>query len=176
MGMAITYITNEEHYKRVLLQALEAKRTLWIGTADLKDLYVKVGNRAVPFLQVLAQRIDAGIEVRLIHAKEPGPRFREDFDRYPALAERLERMLCPRAHFKLIIIDCETAYIGSANLTGAGLGMKSPQRRNFEAGILTDHPALVEPAMQQFDDLWIGTHCATCGRTEYCEDRITSEE
>lgn len=32
----------------------------------------------------------------------------------------------------------DTAYIGSANLTGAGIGMKSAQRRNFEAGILTN--------------------------------------
>ena len=50
--------------------------------------------------------------------------------------------------------------------------MKSPRRRNFEAGILTDDPALVEPAMQQFDELWIGSPCETCGRTDYCQDRI----
>lgn len=170
--MTTDYISNENHYQRVLLRALEARRTLWIGTADLKDLHIKPGNRSVPFLQALAERIEDGLEVRLIHAKEPGPRFRDDFDRFPALAERLERMLCPRVHFKLIIIDCETAYIGSANLTGAGLGMKSPRRRNFEAGILTDDPALVEKAVQQFDDVWIGTPCQSCGRTDYCTDRI----
>ena len=171
--MMTTYIANEDHYSNVLTRALEARRTLWIGTADLKDLYIKPGNTAIPFLQALAERIEDGLDVRLIHAKEPGPRFREDFDRFPALAERLERMLCPRVHFKLILIDCEQAYIGSANLTGAGLGMKSPKRRNFEAGILTDDPALVDAAMQQFDDVWIGNHCETCGRTDYCNDRIT---
>lgn len=42
-------------------------------------------------------------------------------------------MLCPRAHFKMIILDFESAYIGSANLTGAGIGMKSSNHRNFEA-------------------------------------------
>lgn len=166
-----TYITNEEHYTDVLLKALQAERTLWIGTADLKDLHIKPGNRAIPFLHALADRIEDGLDVRLIHAKEPGPRFREDFDKNPVLAAKLERMLCPRVHFKLIIIDCQTAYIGSANLTGAGLGMKSPRRRNFEAGILTDDPSLVEAAMQQFDDVWIGTPCETCGRTDYCTDR-----
>jgi len=169
--MNTRYIKNEEHYTDVLLKALEAQRTLWIGTADLKDLHIKPGNRAIPFLQALADRIGDGLEVRLIHAKEPGPRFREDFDRFPALAQKLERMLCPRVHFKLIIIDCETAYIGSANLTGAGIGMKSPQRRNFEAGILTDDPALVESAIEQFDNVWIGAPCETCGRTDYCTDR-----
>ncbi|QHI69018.1 phospholipase D-like domain-containing protein [Tichowtungia aerotolerans] len=173
--METAYIANEAHYDAVLCKALDARRTLWIGTADLKDLHVKTGGSSVPFLQALAERIEGGLEVRLIHAKEPGPRFREDFDRFPALATHLERIFCPRVHFKLIIIDCKTAYIGSANLTGAGLGMKSPRRRNFEAGVLTDDPALVEQAVQQFDDLWIGTPCQTCGRTEYCTDRIEGD-
>lgn len=173
--MSTTYISDEAHYADVLLKALKAERTLWIGTADLKDLHIKPGNRAIPFLQALADRIEDGLDVRLIHAKEPGPRFREDFDRFPALAAKLERMLCPRVHFKLIIIDCQTAYIGSANLTGAGLGMKSPRRRNFEAGILTDDPALVASAIEQFDNLWIGSPCETCGRTDYCQDRISTD-
>lgn len=173
--MKTAYISNEDHYQHVLLETLDAQRTLWIGTADLKDLYIKTGSTSVPFLQALAERIEDGLEVRLIHAKEPGPRFREDFDRFPVLAERLERMLCPRVHFKMLIIDCTSAYIGSANLTGAGLGMKSPHRRNFETGIFTNDPALVEPAIEQFDSLWIGTPCQTCGRTDYCTDRITPD-
>ncbi len=53
--------------------------------------------------------------------------------------------------FKLMIFDMETAYIGSANLTGAGMGMKSENRRNFEAGILTNDPEFVEAAINQFD-------------------------
>ena len=100
------------------------------------------GRQTVPFLAIIAGLIKKGVEIRLIHAKEPGQAFREDFDRYPELATGLERILCPRVHFKLLIFDMKTAYIGSANLTGAGIGMKSPLRRNFEAGILTDDPAL----------------------------------
>ena len=110
--------------------------------------------------------------VRLIYAKEPGPNFREDFDRYKILATDLERVMCPRVHFKMIIFDLETAYIGSANLTGAGIGMKSSLRRNFEAGILTNDPQIVEPAIEQFDTLWMGAHCEKCGRQEFCSDRI----
>ena len=72
------------------------------------------------------------MEVRLIHAKEPGPIFREEFDRYPILSKRLERALCPRVHFKMMIFDLDEVYIGSANLTGAGIGMKGAKTRNFE--------------------------------------------
>ena len=158
------YIADEAHFKEVLSRASEVKRSLWIGTADIKDLYV--GER--PFLGVLADLIGKGREVRLIHAKEPGPNFREDFDQYPVLFKGLERALCPRVHFKIIIFDCETAYIGSANLTGAGIGMKSARTRNFEAGILTDEPDLVDAAISQFDSVWAGFRCKDCGRREYC--------
>ena len=36
----IKYISDESHYKEVLLLVEKAKRTVWIGTADIKDLYV----------------------------------------------------------------------------------------------------------------------------------------
>ena len=49
--------------------------------------------------------------------------------------------------------------MGSANLTGAGIGMKAETTRNFEAGILTDDPQIVEQAMNQFDEVWMGKHC-----------------
>ena len=32
---------------------------------------------------------------------------------------QMERMLCPRVHFKCVIVDGVKAYFGSANLTGA---------------------------------------------------------
>ncbi len=168
----IQYIKDLDHYKVVMNAAMKAKRFLWLGTADLKDLYVKQNQVAMPFLKILAKRLKNGVEVRLIHAKEPGKRFRDDFDKYPELIHKLERMLCPRVHFKIIIVDGQFAYIGSANLTGAAMGMKSSNRRNFEAGIWTSEPDLVESAMNQFDELWIGRHCKTCDRKDFCGDRV----
>lgn len=168
----LTYISNSDHYKEVLSRVKAVKQTLWIGTADIKDLYIEVGKEKKPFLALIAQLIRKGVEVRLIHAKEPGPNFREDFDKYPVLYDRLERVLCPRVHFKMLVFDCREVYIGSANLTGAGLGMKAETTRNFEAGILTDDPEIVEQAMNQFDDVWIGKHCKTCKRKDVCIDPI----
>ena len=168
----LTFISDSSHYSSVLDLAIKAKHTLWIGTADIKDLYINVDGEVKPLLAVIAQLIRRGVEVRLIHAKEPGPNFREDFDKYPTLFDRLERVLCPRVHFKIIVIDCKEVYIGSANLTGAGLGMKASSTRNFEAGILTDDPAIVEQAMNQFDEIWMGKHCKSCKRREFCSDPI----
>ena len=168
----IKYIKNEKHYELLLEQVSKVKHTLWIGTADLKDLYIKKQNSVVPFLELLDTKINKGVSVRLLHAKEPGENFRNDFDQYPALWNGMERALCPRIHFKIIIFDMETVYIGSANLTGAAFGMKSEHNRNFEAGIFTDDTLLVEDAINQFDEVWIGIFCKKCGRIDVCKDRI----
>ncbi len=166
------FVANEAHYEQVIERIKTVKKTLWIGTADIKDLYVKYELKTKPLLKVLSDLIKRGVEIRLIHAKEPGPNFRQDFDKYPALIEGMERVLCPRVHFKIIIFDLKTAYVGSANLTGAGLGMKGENTRNFEAGILSSNKELVNSAIEQFDNVWMGVHCKKCKRKKFCIDPI----
>ena len=168
----ITYISNSNHYNEVLSRVMQVKHSLWIGTADIKDLYIEENRKAIPFLGVLAKLIKKGVAVRLIHAREPGPVFREEFDKFPILYDGLERVLCPRVLFKIMVFDGKEAYIGSANLTGAGIGMKAEGTRNFEAGILTDDPEIVEQAMNQFDEVWMGKYCKTCKRRDFCPDPI----
>ena len=158
------FISNTAHYKEVLSRVRSVKHMLWIGTADIKDLYVEIGKEKKPFLALIAQLIRRGVEVRLIHAKEPGPNFREDFDKYPVLYDCLERVLCPRVHFKMLVFDGKEVY--------AGIGMKTDNKRNFEAGILTDDTEIVEQAMNQFDEVWMGKFCKTCKRREFCPDPI----
>ena len=168
----VQYIANDAHYDKVIDKIKDCKKTLWIGTADIKDLYVKDGRGTKPLLEVLSDLAKRGVEIRLIHAKEPGPAFRQDFDKYPALIDGMERVLCPRVHFKIIIFDLKTAYVGSANLTGAGLGMKGENTRNFEAGVLSCNKDFVKNAAEQFDSVWMGAHCKGCRRKEFCGDPI----
>lgn len=59
-------------------------------------------------------------------------------------------------------------YLGSANLTGAGLGAKAEGKRNFEWGIWTESPALIEAVLDQFNTLWEGRRCTDCRRRELC--------
>jgi phosphatidylserine/phosphatidylglycerophosphate/cardiolipin synthase-like enzyme len=168
-------VINQETYQAVLQEIVPAaKKLLWLVTADLKDLHVGKGKKFVPFLQILADKISEGVEVRLVHAKEPGPRFRADFDRFPDLIESdlFSRILCPRMHMKCIIADGRLAYIGSANLTGAGLGAKSDHRRNFEAGIVTEDRSLIAPLMAFLDTFYLGDPCLKCQRREVCPDPI----
>ena len=76
---------------------------------------------------------------------------------------------------KIIVMDSNVVYIGSANLTGAGMGMKSTANRNFEAGILTDEPGFIDSAMSHIDSIWEGEHCKQCGRQEFCKDCIKEQ-
>lgn len=167
----LKFITDKQIYDEVICGMIpRARRLLWLATADLKDLHVHKGGRMAPFLEVLSDLVRENVEIRLLHAKEPGPIFRRDFDKYPALAKGLERMLCPRVHIKSAVVDGEWAYAGSANLTGAGVGAKSDKRRNFESGIITTDPAVVGQIMEQFDGIWRGSHCRECDRKEYCDE------
>ena len=169
-----TFLSDRAIYETVIRDAVpQAQERLWIATADIKDMYVETGGRdMVPFLAVLDRMRKRGVGIRLIHAKEPGPNWREDFDRYPGLWTGMERMLCPRVHFKCILIDGHLAYFGSANLTGAGMGAKSGRKRNFENGIWTDAPALIRAQEEQFDAVWRGDFCLDCGRREHCGDPV----
>lgn len=171
--MNIEFITNKDIYEKVIQERIpSAEKFVWIGTSDIKDLYVKKKTKMVPFLEVLSDLIKKGVEIRLIHAKEPGEIFREEFDKYPALIKGMERLLCPRVHFKIVIIDGTFAYTGSANLTGAGMGSKSENTRNFENGFITDNGSLVSSIMNQFDEVWMGKHCKKCKRKEFCTEHI----
>ncbi|MDH3712242.1 MAG: phospholipase D-like domain-containing protein [Gammaproteobacteria bacterium] len=151
-----------------------AEKFVWIVTADIKNMHVEMGRSFVPFLEMLADLVGKGVAVRLIHAKEPGPRFREDFDRFDELidSDLFERILCPRVHTKAVIIDNVIAFVGSPNLTGAGMGSKHEDKRNFEAGFLFDDAGHINELVAWVDQLYLGEYCSTCQRRDYCPDPI----
>jgi len=168
-------VLNRDIYLKVVQERIpKARHHVWVVTADIKDMYVERYGEFVPFLELLADLVSQGVGVRLIHAKEPGPRFRKDFDRYDELInnELFERILCPRVHTKAIVIDGLEAFVGSANLTGAGLGSKHEDKRNFEAGFLFDDEESIAELVAWIDELYLGNYCRSCRRREFCPDPI----
>ena len=170
--MSLKFVTNEQLYKLAIEPVANASAFVWIGTADIKDLHVHQKNSVKSFLSVLDSLVKRKVEIRLLHAKEPGINFRNSFDKYPMLWDNMERQICPRVHFKHIIIDGRFAYTGSANLTGAGLGIKGENTRNFESGIITTDPEIVGSIMNQFDEVWMGKYCKSCRIKNFCSDPI----
>lgn len=168
----IKFIKNKDHYKEVIERISTAKKFVWIGTSDIKDVHIKSFNGVESFLASLNRLAQKKVEIRLLYAKSPGQNFSISKSKYPLLKKAIEEQLCVRVHFKIVIIDGAFAYVGSANLTGAGLGMKSDNNRNFETGIITTDDNLVNSAMEEFDSVWMGSYCKQCGRKSYCPKPI----
>jgi phosphatidylserine/phosphatidylglycerophosphate/cardiolipin synthase-like enzyme len=121
-------------------------------------------------VEVFRDLAGRGVEVRLLHSGMPsGPLLAELKAGVPAT---LTMRRCPRVHAKAVIADGRWMYLGSANLTGAGLGAKSPRRRNFEAGVWTDEPALIDPVADMLDGVWRGAACGDCGRRAQCPEPL----
>jgi phosphatidylserine/phosphatidylglycerophosphate/cardiolipin synthase-like enzyme len=103
----------------------------------------------------------------------PSRPFRSAFDRHEKLvAGGLQLKVCPRVHFKAVLIDGAWLYLGSANLTGAGLGAKSDGRRNFEIGFATEDFEIIDRTRALFESVWSGAECSTCQLRAVCPDPI----
>jgi phosphatidylserine/phosphatidylglycerophosphate/cardiolipin synthase-like enzyme len=162
-------VVDSDHFRRIVLEGmLQAKVSLDIMTADFKAMLVPdgVSRRAKSIVEIFRKLAEAGVEVRLLHAGTPSAAALVELKR--KLPENLTIRRCPRLHAKAVVIDSARMYLGSANLTGAGLGAKSDGRRNFEMGIWTTSPALIDGVMEQFNALWVGHHCESCKRKEIC--------
>jgi phosphatidylserine/phosphatidylglycerophosphate/cardiolipin synthase-like enzyme len=179
--VAMELVSGRGHYERVIAAVLGAKVSVWIATANVKELMVE-DHRARPgrrrsmkraeYTSVLA-RLDElcarGVELRLLHAELPSRPFREEIAQHPALvAGGLALRRCPRVHLKAVVVDGELLYLGSANWTGAGLGAKGSGRRNFELGIVTDDGPLLDQVQALYERVWSGGECGTCKLVDEC--------
>ena len=179
-------------YREVVLGKLaHARESVWIATANVKDLHLersavygeggaggkrdarRHGDDYVSILELFGQLWSRGVELRLLHAELPSRPFRASFDKQAALvAGGLKLRICPRVHFKAVIVDGAWVYLGSANLTGAGLGAKGEGKRNFELGFVTEDFDVLDRTQAFFESVWSGAECATCQLYDLCPDPI----
>jgi len=167
----VELIVDAQHLQRVVVdRILRAKVSVDIATADFKAMLVPVSasgrNRAPSIVSHLARLATRGVEVRLLHAGVPSRAALRELKR--GVPDGFTARRCPRLHAKAVIVDASSMYLGSANLTGAGLGAKGDTRRNIEWGFLTTSPPLLDGVLQQFNALWEGQRCEGCGRHDIC--------
>lgn len=171
------FITHGEHFNLLVEEGiLKARNRVWIATANVKDLHVPgAGKRSLPLLSHLERLQNRGVAIRILHGGIPSAPFMETLGKHIELLQGdcFEMQHCPRNHCKMVIVDGRLAYTGSANLTGAGMGAKSPRKRNFESGVFTDEPDMLAQMEEYFDRIWIGEYCGECGRRNVCPEPIT---
>lgn len=171
----LSLVSGRGHYETVVGAVLEAKRSIWIATANLKELMVESGRRVRgsryrSVLEEFDRLVSKQVDIRILHASLPSRPFRNRFDDLPALVDGgIDLRMCPRVHLKTIIVDAEFAYVGSANWTGAGIGAKGAGRRNFELGFTTTDCLLIDELQEVFNTIWTGAPCADCRLRDSCE-------
>ena len=177
----VQLIAGRGHYEAVVQAAMAAEQSIWIATANLKELMVeapafsrkKRGYRSI--LEVFDGLVGKQVEIRILHAGLPSRPFREELRRWPRLRRALVLRACPRVHLKAVVVDGGLVYLGSANWTGAGLGAKGEGRRNFEVGFLSRDDLLLDEIQAYYDRIWRGGACGKCKLREECPGPLDGE-
>lgn len=154
-------IINENHYHEVIERICEAKTSIKIMTANFKRFRLKPTedqgenyNDGTPFIKYLMEKAVQGVSVQII-CSNPSESFTEEWQEYYrelGSPDLFENLFSDRNHAKVYIIDDKIAYIGSANVTKAGLRQLTPA--NYEAGILTKDPGVISSIKEFFSMVW----------------------
>jgi len=170
----LRWVEDADHYD-VLVDAISrASVSLWIATANLKDVRLEapIGSAArarrryVSIAERFEELLARGVELRVLHGGLPSQPFRDALAKRSRLSP-VESWLrqCPRVHLKMVAVDGADLYLGSANLTGAGMGAG---RRNFELGVCTSDHVMLDAAQRRFDRIWRGRECGACRLRATC--------
>jgi phosphatidylserine/phosphatidylglycerophosphate/cardiolipin synthase-like enzyme len=174
----VRLIVNNNHYEEVIQRICLAKSSIKILTGDFKRFRLKPSveqgdnyNDGTPFIKSLIEKAEKGVTVQILCSR-PSKYFAEELENYyqeMESSDNFEYVYCIRNHAKVIIVDDELAYVGSANVTPAGLGQGIISPGNFEAGILANNPELVGSIRDFFAMVWDANSCKGCHRADQCE-------
>ena len=181
----VRWLEDRAHYDFALRALSRAQHSLWVATANLKDMHLeapigsvaRASKRFVSVTDYFAGLLSRGVELRILLAAQPSGPFRQSLGKQSSLANTPRWLRqCPRVHLKLIVVDGTELYLGSANLTGAGMGAKGDGRRNFELGVVTSDHVLVDAAQRRFDRIWSGRECKGCRVRDKCPAPLDASE
>lgn len=162
-------ITNKSHYEEVVERICSAKSSIKIMTANFKRFRLEHTEEqamfyGTPFIERLMEKAVQGVSVQII-CSMPSQSFTKEWMDYFQQMNNLklfEYKFCERNHAKVFIFDDKLAYVGSANVTRAGLRQDTSSQLNIEAGILTEDPELVSSIRSFFSEIWNSKWCSEC--------------
>lgn len=171
------FITNKSHYEEVVERICSAKSSVKIMTANFKRFRLKPTdeqginyNDGTPFIEYLMNKAAKGVSVQII-CSNPSASFTEEWQecyREMGSPELFEYMFSERNHAKIYIVDDKIAYVGSANVTKAGI--RQLNDANYEAGILTEDPELVSSIKDFYSEIWNGKWCGESHIDDNCDE------
>ena len=173
-----TRLITESHYVEVIERICAARSSIKIMTGDFKRFKLKPTakqgknyNDGTPFIKHLMEKAGKGISVHIICSR-PSKSFKEEYD---ALYEKIKPenfriYFCERNHSKVVIVDNKVAYVGSANVTPAGLAQGVMSPGNFEVGILTENHQFISQLNTMFSKIMNGDYCYNCHLANKCAE------
>ena len=171
-----TRLIKENHYEEVIERICSAKSSIKIMTGDFKRFKLKPTakqgknyNDGTPFIKHLMEKTGKGISVQIICSR-PSKSFKEEFEElYEKIKPKnLSIYFCKRNHSKVVIVDNKVAYVGSANVTPAGLAQGVMSPGNFEIGILTENHQFISQLNTLFSKIMNGDYCYNCHLANKC--------
>ncbi|WP_294744615.1 phospholipase D-like domain-containing protein [uncultured Prevotella sp.] len=153
----ISYVADEEHYSEVFKRMTEVKHSLKIATANLKNFSVTIesdsGDEKLRLCDFFLLLVERGVHVQVVCMK-PFGFYLYTKENCPQLLDNplFELRYNEHNHMKLFVFDDECAYIGSANITSAAIGMRV--KRNHEAGMLVSGENLIMAPLRHFEKVW----------------------
>ena len=165
-------ISDREHYEFLMEYIRDARSRVLISTANMKRFSIgetEAKATSESFLDILEDLAYLGVEIRIISSSTSNG-FLEEMKGHESLMKNLSFHFktCRRCHMKMVLIDDEVIYIGSANITAAGMGPRIDTRRNFETGMISSDSSLVEQGIGIFDEVWSGKRCKECYYKSEC--------
>lgn len=171
-----TRLIMENFFQEVIKRVGAAKYSIKIMTGDFNLFRLeptkKQGRKykdGTPFLDFLMEKANEGVSVQII-SSEKSNYFQDGVERAycNTPGECFSVWLCARNHAKVVIIDDKMAFIGSANMTRAGLGQPHCSPGNFEVGILTEDAEIISSLNERFTDIKQHKFCDDCHRRKDC--------
>ncbi len=140
---------------------VKAKTSLIIGTYNSQDLRIPFRGRITSLSEIIRRLVNKDVKVLICLAPiMRSSQFIQTCRSIQDISENLIIRFCRRMHIKTIVVDLEYAYVGSANLSGAGIGLKSVRKRNFELGFVTRESNIIADVAWMFMEIFNGKFCS----------------
>lgn len=119
--------------------------------------------RWASFSELLNNQAKKGVNIKILYGEKNSYQLF-----LSKLVKSINYRFCPRIHTKLIVVDNKIAYVGSANLSGSGIGQSIKNGSNFELGIVVSDSTLLERINAFFYYRWNRKDCQYCKLKNKC--------